>query len=302
MKYYLGVDGGGTKTLFECYDENGKLVAQVKLPTCHLLQVSMDQARECLQTGVNQIKSAIAFKPQSDQLSIGLGLAGYGANADLRQAIEQMCQLALKGERYHIWNDAEIALYGGLNGQDGLLLIAGTGSIVLAKEGNHFYRSGGWGYLLGDEGSAYWLAKQLLNHFTRQADGREARTRLYAYLMDYFHLDDAGEIIQLIARDYSSRTQLAKLAVLVSQLAESGDAVAIDIINQAAQELADLLLCHQDHFDQQPMPVVTIGGLIENNVLLQNRVTELIEPKFYLTKACYSPARGASLLVKEFYG
>ena len=165
MRYFIGIDGGGTKTAFACMDEQ-QVLYTCTYPTCHVLQVEQETAIEILHKGLLDIQQHVPSVTAHNTV-ICAGLAGYGNNQVLRHKIEDICQKSFEGFTYHIVSDADIALHGAFLGNDGILLIAGTGSIGLARVKDQRYRCGGWGGLLGDEGSAYWIASR--QHFAKLA-------------------------------------------------------------------------------------------------------------------------------------
>ena len=159
---YICVDAGGTKTKFVLYSEEGKILDQETLPSCHFMRVGYDGMTEILEEGFKILKDRHAEKDQDFMLS--MGLAGYGREDRIRENIEIAIRNAFKNEMYVLRNDIETAIEGAFLGGDGIMLIAGTGSIAYSKYKSMLKRSGGWGYLFGDEGSAYWLAKKCLKY------------------------------------------------------------------------------------------------------------------------------------------
>lgn len=162
---YIGIDGGGTKTKMVLFDENGSRLKELILPTVHVLTQPQDQSIEILRDGVNQLD------PDHTAI-IGAGLAGYGQQKELRDKIEYICKEAFEDRTFVVESDVRIAIEGALDGHDGIVVIAGTGSIALSLKNNKLTRCGGWGYQLGDEGSAYWIAKKMFNIFCKEIDGR----------------------------------------------------------------------------------------------------------------------------------
>lgn len=299
MIYFLGVDGGGTKTKFECYDESGALVSEISKPTCHLLQVSSERAIEVLNFGLLEIKEAIQFQEGQDKLYIGLGLAGYGLNQALRKQIETVCQLAFEGEHYLLSSDAEIALIGALKGKDGILIIAGTGSIAFAKFGDRIERCGGWGYQLGDEGSGYWIGRQLLAEFTKQADGRHLKTELFSKLCNHLALKQDGDIIEWVSTRNNQRTAIAELSIVGHELLERGDCAVQPLYDVCAKELAALANKFKEEYLEEQVPVSYIGGVLEHSATLRRMLKEQLDSKFVLVEPYYTPAKGASLLAQK---
>ena len=132
MRYYVGIDGGGTKTLFKCADEKLNEIKTLSFPSCHVLQVEQNQAIEILKNGISQIIDGL---PDNDiEICICAGLAGYGNDQSIRKRIEMIASEAFQGKPFILYNDAQVALAGALNNEDGILVIAGTGSIALSKD------------------------------------------------------------------------------------------------------------------------------------------------------------------------
>ena len=135
-------------------------------------------------------------------------------------------------------NDAIIALAGGTMGKPGIVVIAGTGSIAFGvnEEGKRA-RSGGWGYVLGDEGSAYYIGLKALNSVTRAEDGRGQPTLLSQAIFDHFSIDSVDGLVRLAYIDGFDRIDGADLSVIVAEAAEEGDETALRILWQAGAEL-----------------------------------------------------------------
>ena len=169
---YIGIDGGGTKTKMVSYDDDGNICQEIVLPTVHILSQTPKKCIEILKAGVEQLDQQSVSK-------IGIGLAGYGQDIKIRKEIEDICLKAFKNRPFVLKSDVQIAIEGALDGQDGIVVIAGTGSIALSLKEGMLQRCGGWGYQLGDEGSAYWIAKKMLNVFCQEVDGRLEKTILY---------------------------------------------------------------------------------------------------------------------------
>lgn len=288
MSFYVGIDAGGTKTAFACFDEGGNCLNTVTLGTCHILQVSRQEAVSVLQTGL-----AAVCADRRDVI-ISAGIAGYGRDAKMRSAIEDICAEAFAGRPYYLHSDAEIALYGALRGKDGILLIAGTGSIALRKLGKEIARCGGWGYILGDEGSAYWIGCRLLQAFTRQWDGRLAETPLKDAVLDYFQITDGYQLISLVRND---RTATAGLAKLGSSLLDR-DPVCQDIFRRAARELA--LLCNTlSAAFRGPCPLALTGGLWHSGPFFHASFASCLDPKIHILDTGGTPLEGAYFIAKE---
>ena len=295
MKYYIGIDAGGTKTAFICLNEEDKVVKECSKPSCHVLQVDDETAISILKSGVNEV---LEMASADDEVYICAGLAGYGKNIQLRQRIENIAANAFAPYNYIIKNDAEIALAGSLNGEDGILVIAGTGSIALAIKGNQSYRCGGWGYMFGDEGSAYWIAKELLATYTMQCDGRMPKTMLYKYVFDKCAFSDDYDVIPYVAdKLQNKRDSIAKLAIYAYDLAMQNDQVALNIYDEAARLLAQMINALAIHYPDK-VKASYAGGVWAAKDLLMPMVKKYLNDNIEFVEPYMNPVMGASLLAK----
>lgn len=239
---YLSVDGGGTKTAFVLMNGDGEALESMELGTSHYAQAGIDGMREVLAQGVAWTRA------QEGRLGplegIGFGICGYGENPEADEALAAACRelAARAGDLPHIVaNDVDAAWAASLDCQDGIVIIAGTGSIALGVRGGRSKRCGGWDYEIGDEGSGGWLGKELLRAFTRQADGREPRGPLYRLVRRELGLASDFDVIAFAHEHLWDRGRISQLAPLVSEAAEQGDASARSIFDRAAAEEADLV-------------------------------------------------------------
>lgn len=298
MNYFIGIDGGGTKTAFACMDENNQVVYQATYESCHILQVTRERAIAILQKGIEEM---VAHFPQltKNNTIICAGLAGYGKDQQLRQEIEIICKQSFKGYPFMICSDADIALYGALKGKDGILLIAGTGSIGLARKDKQLFRSGGWGYQLGDEGSAYWMARQLLQIFTKQVDGRLPESSLKHYLCEQLGLQDPYEIIRLLSSPkFQQRDEIAKLSLYLYELAKRKDPYALEIYECAAKELAQIANTLADYFKDE-VCLSYAGGVWKSKDFLLKPFYKYINQKIKVNPPIASPVIGACYYARD---
>lgn len=290
---YIGIDGGGTKTKFVLYNEDGQSLREVTLDTVHFLQVSKEVAITTLKQGIETL-----VKTPKD-IFIVAGLAGYGQELKARQTIEEICKEAFAGYQYTIYNDVQTAISGALGGHDGIVVIAGTGSIALSVIGGKQKRCGGWGYQLGDEGSAYWIAKRMLTTFCKQVDGRIEKTILYDEIIKTCHLEKPYDIIHYINVELEgSRDKIATLATINYQAAKQGDVYALAIYQEAAKEIADLIHVLAKDF-ANTVTISYIGGVFKAEDLIIKPLCQLLKIDYTLSKPQFSPEYGAYLLAKN---
>jgi glucosamine kinase len=236
---YLGLDLGGGGTRAALVDGAGQVLATGKGgPSGHL---GGPAGRRLLVRALDVTLAPIA-PLIGKQCVIHAGTTGLsipGRRESLFLEFSRRFPLA----DVHVSNDALIALWGGLAGREGVAVLAGTGSIALARSADgREARSGGWGYLLGDEGGGYWLGRQAITAYLRWLEGRGTPGVLID-LVDAAvgkRVRTVAEVIAWLSATASHVSRLASLATLVSQAAGGGDAQAIEILGQAGQALADL--------------------------------------------------------------
>ncbi|MCU4989848.1 ATPase [Bacillus cereus] len=229
MKYMIGVDGGGTKTEAIAFDQDGKEIIRGKGGFGNIL-IDFEEALVHIMEAIDHCQKALI---NNNCVCICLGLAGIsGANTN-----ELILRLQKKyGTPIEVFNDAMIAHAAALQGKDGILTIGGTGAICLGKKGEVHEYSGGWGHILGDEGSGYWIALQGLKRMANQFDQGVALCPLSLRIQDEFQLLTSSHIKRLVYS--SSKDKVAAIAPLVIQEARNGNDDAHEIMMQAGKELA----------------------------------------------------------------
>ena len=285
--YYIGIDGGGTKTKFDLFDSDKNSIASITMPTIHPAQASFKEAVSVLTDAKEKLLEKIN---DSDYiLKVGAGLGGYGINADYRKKLED--EFSAVFDEFKLYSDAYAAMLGALAGEDGILMIAGTGSIALAKRGDETFRCGGFGYRYGDEGSAYSIGKALISMALKEADGRLDKSIISDLVADYF--DNIG--VNMIATSDFSRDKIAGLAAAASKYVENSDSVR-DIFLAAAKEISLHIKAIGKNFESgERIRLSYIGGVFRSGYILEcikemNQGIELVAP-------IYPPEKGSILQV-----
>lgn len=260
----LVVDGGGTSTKFALF-RNGERIKEISLPSCHIMQVGEEKMVEILKYGIQKIKD-------NDDTVLIFGLAGYGNDLSLRERIKNAINKNFGEYKYYLTNDIELAYYGELGDKSGILLILGTGSIAYKYKDGEFFRSGGWGYFIGDEASGYYLGKKLLRAFANQADGRAEKTKLYDNVNSYFKLKNDYDIISISKN--MSRTEIASLAEIVVDLYKCKDPSAIKIIDDMVNQCVIMI---RPLLDKDIKEVVLFGGLTKADISLDSLISEKLK-------------------------
>jgi len=287
-RWVIGVDGGGTKTRAAIADTRGQVAAVVTGDASNALSRPWADVERTLRELIEILLRRVDTG-SDDVAALYLGLAG-AERTSVANRIESAFGQEWQG-RLLIDSDATAALYAGTWGQPGIVLIAGTGSIAYAidrREQRH--RVGGWGYLLGDEGSGFDLGKQAVTAVLRAFDGRGEPTSLTEALLAYYAIQSPAELIAPIYGSDNPRKKLADCSRLVEQAAEAGDHVALRIIQQAAASLAELVHACQRRMDET-LPVVLAGGLLSSDTRLRREFEMLTA--FELFTPAVPPVIGA---------
>ena len=297
--YYLGIDGGGTKTQFTIINENIEVIESIKKGTSHFKQIGLNRVEKVLRDGLDEIlcKSNIKLE-QID--GVGIGIAGYGNIKKDREEIRKVIEKVFKSLKYILKNDVEIALNGALNGEDGIVIVSGTGSIALSKINNQYKRCGGFGYTIGDEGSAYWIGKKIIEIFSKEVDGRLEKTYIYEIIKNNLKLSNDYDFIKYINEDIKSdRLEIAKFSKVCFEAAKLGDENAINIFNLAAKELSELINLLIKDFNYNNVKVSYIGGVFKSEKFILDPLIKFLDKRCELISPKYTADIGAAILAMK---
>jgi N-acetylglucosamine kinase-like BadF-type ATPase len=254
---YLAIDGGGTKTDAVLFDSTGTIINRAIGMGTNPNGMNLDEVTVhfkklftnlLLSNSIKEIKGCFAGLSGSDHPELTKKLA---------DCIQEACPLTI--HRLIVGNDAMNALWSGTDGASGLVMIAGTGSIVYGIKNNGVsFRIGGWGYLFGDEGSGYSIGREAIRHVLMTFDDREQTTSLTMALLNYFHVPVISDIVPIIYK--CSKDIIAGLVPVISCEAEQGDHLAKQILINASKELIALVQSGIERFETTPN-VVLVGGI-----------------------------------------
>ncbi len=302
--YVIGLDGGGTKTTAQIADVQGTVLAETQGGPSNFQIVGVEQAARNVLDIIETCCHTVGCNV-SEIGSIMAGLAGAGRTGDQRRVSDGIQNAAQNRGLYlqnlNIDSDARIALEGAFRGGPGIVLIGGTGSIAFAKdEKGKVHRVGGWGRLIGDEGSGYRLGQEGIRAVARMIDGRGRATSIARLVASKFGLRTQEEIIRAV---YRENLDLSAIAPLVIHAAEHKDRIAAEIVANAAAELLETMRAVLRAIRVKPsrkrIPLVFTGGVLDSENVFSRRVKALVRkrlPIVSLEKPLERPVMGAVLM------
>lgn len=287
---FIGVDGGGTKTIVSVEDEAGNVLGQASAGPANI-RISVEQAWQSINTALEKIlmPHGVSLTAPRIPLYAGMGLAG----CEIQSAYDAFLAVKHPFKKLMLASDAYTACLGAHNGRDGAIIIAGTGVIGFQIEHNHSSRVGGWGFPHDDQGGGAWLGLQAVSHALSCYDGRLAETALAKAIYHYFGAD----VPALISwANQANSTVFAELAPVVIAQVQAGDPDAVALLQRAANyiEQIDVALRAAQVDKHKLLPRVLLGGISE---FIKPYLS--IQSRDVFTEKLASPDKGAVLMVKK---
>jgi len=305
MKYIVGINAGGTKTDYIVTDYALTAKFSSSAPACNLKKAGIDKALKVLENIVDRILSETKINIK-DISGICAGFAGAGRSSDA-EALKAKFQDLLK-EKYNIempviiTTDIMITLEGAFNGDEGAVLISGTGSIIYAKDKKDiYYRAGGFGRSIGDEGSGYSIGKKGLATAAKYFDSRGKENKVVNYLKETFNVNSSEDLIKKV---YEDNFEPSEFAPYVIKAAEENDEAGRKIIEEEAEELVLHIKAVKNFFTDK-IKLSLSGGVIAADNYFSRLVKEKILyrfPNVEIVEPQRAPEIGAVLLFKKKSG
>jgi len=301
MKYIIGFDCGATKSECAVADLSGKILFREKSDPANFLVIGVKQASANI---ISLIKRCSVKLNGSEFEMIVIGAAGAGRKEDaekLRKAIIKK----LKDEKIFVKSliiigDHEIALKAAFPNSPGCILIAGTGSIIYGKDSkNKIHRIGGFGRMIGDEGSGHSIGRKGLQVVSKHLDGRNKKTKILE-LLDKKHKINSSE--ELIKKVYKENFDVASVAEIVLHAAAKKDRTALRILDEESDELIDHIKAILQKMRVKKINISFAGSLLTNKNVYSNMLKKKIKaslPSVKIVKPKFSPVEGAILIAKE---
>ncbi len=303
--YFLGVDGGATKTKAVVCDAEGRVLGSGLAGASNYHVVSLEMARVNI-AGAIQAAVLAANVPRDRIKAVGLGMAGVDSPGD-KAALERALRELDLPQCKVIVNDGMAALMGATGGHPGVVVIAGTGAIAFGTnaEGSSG-RAGGWGYILGDEGSAYDIGRRGMIAALWAYDGRGQATALFERLREHYQLQTIRDLLNLVYDAKMPHQEIAAFAQVVSRVALEGDAMAQSILREAGEVLAlsALAVLRRLGMEEAEVEVAAAGSVLEHDILVRQAFAEALHREAPLARVIsprHETAVGAALLAVKAY-
>ena len=302
MRYYVGIDGGATKTAVCAASVDDSSLRYAKTSGSSWREHGINKVVQNLREVVDDL-----VKEQDDQVAgIAMGLPCHGESAEGDSDLEQAVCKAFAGIPVYFTNDVEVGWAGSMALEPGINIVAGTGAIAFGKDVNgRTARSGGWSEFFGDEGSCYWVGRNVMELFSKQADGRIPKDELYEIVRQEFKLQNDFGFIDIIHAEYiSSRKQVASLQLLAEKAALAGSQNAKHLYEEAVFELILLVdaIRTQLNLSGKSFLVSYTGGLFKAGDLVLPRFSSEIEKRGgKLVPPRFGAMEGAMLLAFQHF-
>lgn len=298
MRQVIGIDAGGTKTVGLLADEDGTVRSKARGGGANLLVHGELEVEKVIFQVIEDLD------PEAPVAALCLGIAGVDRPGEKELISRMLRRLGLR-QPVRVVNDAAVALVAGAPAGHGIVVVAGTGSIAYGRSpAGVTARSGGWGYLLGDEGSAFWLGHAALRLGIRAADGRGQATTLFERICRKVDVSSAAGLHAWFYEQNLSRHRVAELASLVEEAARDGDAASEELLDHGAGHLARAAwaVASQLTFGGE-YPLVLSGGAFRACPSLYSRLEARLDlPEAQVVRLDVEPARGAVTLALELLG
>ncbi len=299
----IGIDGGGTKTEAVIMDANHRVLGEGIAGPSNPLRVGIVKAAAAIREAIDKACQTAQVQ-RTDIQAAEVGLAGArreGLRSRMREALSNTGIAQIE-----VVSDADIALYGATDGEPGVVVIAGTGSVCCGINGRGKQRcAGGWGPIVGDEGGGSWIARQGLRAIARAADGRGPETRMTAAAIAYFHITTADDLSTAIYAPTVTNERIAGFAKHVIKAAKAQDQVAREILAQTGIELglAAAAVIRNLKMERERFQVAYVGGVFNaaGELVLGAMRGEVKQaaPRAYLAPPRFSPAVAAARMALE---
>jgi len=297
-KYVIGIDGGGTKTIGAIANLEGKILREIEIGSTNPNKIGFEKA-------ILNLRKLISRISKNKKIKITyLGLAGgLERDEEKRERIRKELQKFFKFPIF-VDGDQKIAFRAGTNEKNGIVVIAGTGAIAMGLRGEKVAISGGWDWLIGDQGSAFWVGKKVLEEIGKALDGRRKDFELRKFIFKKLRIKKEVDLYNnFYCEDFV--TKVASISKFVDQFSKKGDKFSKEILIEAAKEVSKMTISviKKLNFEKEKFPVVFVGGMFKSEIFREEIKKEI---KKFARKANFivlkkKPVVGAVKLAIEKY-
>jgi len=289
--YYLGIDGGGTKTALILADSSGKQLRKLVTDCCNPVDIGMEKAMQVLRNGIYEICEGIP-------LTSVVAFAGIAGGATMKEPLTEFFR-NFHFRAFDCDSDNCNIMQAGLGEEDGITLILGTGICAWSRRGKRVFRTAGWGYLIDDGGSAYNIGQDALKLYFASVDGYGDGGILTDSIANQFP-DGAQAVLLQVYK--GGKKWIASLAPLVFQAAQNGDAAADAILRRNMAVAAGIVETAGTYFPEGKVRVVVAGGVTEQPVAIEYLRSTLRDPhRYQISVLDVEPVEGAVTLARKLW-
>ncbi len=293
MQYVMGIDGGATKTLLKMSTLEGNLIASYEAGPANINVVGSRKLKKTLsELIINSVKSAGMDLNKCKCLCIGT--AGAGREKERKMLVRMIKDIGFT-QRLIVTDDVITAFHGGVGENEGIIIISGTGSICFGKNSKgESFRTGGWGYIIGDEGSGYYIGRRILNTIMRSYDNREGYTVLTPLVLSRLNLNNPEDLVKYVYRSRTEVREISELAKLADDACDLGDTTAENILKDTARELFCCVktVIERLKFSDKRITIAVNGSVLVKSKYVRNEFDRLICEAYPLINV--SPMRNDS--------
>lgn len=292
-KYLIGIDGGGTKTFGILWDDNNNKIKEYTSGFSNF-NVNHDKAKKNLEEVISNLLIEI-----SGEIEIVIGLSGL---TGLREKRKYTNELEEKYKaKVSFYTDAELSMAALLenNNHPGIIIISGTGSILIGKKDNQIYSVGGFGHLIGDQGSSYHVVIEAIKYIIKQTEEQRQINDFIKTMYKVFEVKNLEELKKLVY--HNSKSQIASYSKTIDDLANNGDEVAKELLLNEAELLINQFNNMYKMMEiKSKVEVGLIGSFINNSQIVNNKFCQEVTNKGIIIKNIINPVNGAKYLKKRY--
>jgi N-acetylglucosamine kinase-like BadF-type ATPase len=279
--FFLGVDGGGTKTTAVLSDLQGEVIRTIRLGPGNIAVLDRGSVAQLIRNIIFELLRSDSV----DQIEAAtFAFAGAGRLEEKKTADELIRALGLRN--FSVMTDAEILYYSIFGEDPGILISAGTGSICLVKTADQkSHQIGGWGYLLGDEGSGFDIGRKAIKMALEEVTVKDSFSSFTSKLLSFYGLQHPENLISIVYSSVNPPKLIASCARLICQLAESGEPLALGIVDQASSALvnyAEQAIFHFGPDRKKTYQIALAGGILEETSIVHYQFRQKLAEKRFI--------------------